>query len=57
MFGWALTFFVLAAVAAYMGFFGLTGIAAEFVKLLFVMFLILLAGSSLLGLIRDEPPI
>jgi uncharacterized membrane protein YtjA (UPF0391 family) len=56
MFGWAATFLVLALVAAYLGFFGLAGLAAVFVKLLFVVFLILLAGSGLLGLIRDEPP-
>ena len=57
MYGWALTFFVLASVAAYLGFFGLAGLAAEFVKLLFVVFFVLLAGTSLLGLIQDEPPI
>jgi len=57
MFGWAAAFLVLAVVAAYLGFFGLAGLAAVFVKLLFVVFLILLAGSGLLGLIRDEPPL
>ena len=57
MFGWAATFLVLAVIAAYLGFFGLAGLAAVFVKLLFVVFLILLAGSGLLGLIRDEPPL
>jgi uncharacterized membrane protein YtjA (UPF0391 family) len=56
MFGWAAAFLVLAVVAAYLGFFGLVGLAAVFVKLLFVVFLILLAGSGLLGLIRDELP-
>jgi uncharacterized membrane protein YtjA (UPF0391 family) len=57
MFAWAAAFLVLAIVAAYLGFFGLAGLAAVFVKLLFVVFLILLAGSGLLALIRDEPPL
>ena len=57
MFGWAATFLVLAVIAACLGFFGLAGLAAVFVKLLFVVFLILLAGSGLLGLIRGEPPL
>ena len=57
MYGWAATFLVLSLVAAYLGFFGLGGLAAVLVKLLLVVFLILLAASGLLGLIRDEPPI
>jgi len=57
MFGWSVTFFVLAMVAAYLGFFGLGGLAAELVRLLLIVFLMLLAGSGLLGLIRDEPPV
>ena len=56
MYGWALTFFVLALVAGCLGFIGLGGLAAELVRLLCVIFLILLAGTGLLGLIRDEPP-
>ena len=54
MFGWAAAFFILAVVAAYLGFFGLVGLAAVFVKLLFVVFLILFAVSGLLGWIRGE---
>ena len=57
MLGWSVTFLVLALVSAYLGFFGLGGLAAVLVKLLLVVFLILLAASGLLGLIRDEPPI
>jgi uncharacterized membrane protein YtjA (UPF0391 family) len=34
MLGWALTFFVLALVAAFLGFFALAGLAAEIAKLL-----------------------
>jgi len=57
MFGWAGAFLVLAVVAASLGFFELVGLAAVFVKLLFGVFLILFAGSGLLGLIRDQPPL
>lgn len=56
MFGWALTFLVLAAIAAYLGFFGLAVSAAALVKMLFLVLLLLLAGSGLIGLIRGEPP-
>jgi uncharacterized membrane protein YtjA (UPF0391 family) len=57
MFGWSVTFLVLSLITAYLGFFGLGGLAAVLVKMLLVVFLVLLAGSGLLGLIRDEPPI
>jgi uncharacterized membrane protein YtjA (UPF0391 family) len=57
MFGWTLTFLFLTVVAAYLGFVGLTGMAASLVRIAFVVFLVLLAGSSLIGLLRSEPPI
>ena len=57
MYGWALTFFILTVIAAYLGFFGLVGLAAVLVKLLCGVFLVLLAASGLLGLMRDEPPV
>ncbi len=56
MLGWTLTFLFLAAVAAYLGFFGLGGMAATLVKIAFAVFVVLLAGSSLIGLLRTEPP-
>ena len=56
MYGWALTFFVLALVSAYLGFIGLGGLAAQLIRFLCVVFLVLLAGTGLLGLMRDEPP-
>ncbi len=45
--GWTLTFLFLAIVAAYLGFFGLGGVAASPV----------LAGSSVIGLLRSELPV
>ena len=56
MLGWTLTFLFLAVVAAYLGFFALGGMAALLIRALFAVFLILLAGSSLIGLLRSEPP-
>ncbi len=56
MLGWTLTFLFLAVVAAYLGFFGLGGMAASLVRIAFLIFVILLAGSSLIGLLRSEPP-
>jgi uncharacterized membrane protein YtjA (UPF0391 family) len=57
MYGWGFTFFILCLLAAYFGFFALAGLAAAVTKLLLVFFLVLLAGSGLLGLIREEPPL
>ena len=52
MLAWALTFFVLALVAAYMGFYALAGAAAVVAKLLLVVFLALLIVSAFSGALR-----
>ena len=57
MLGWALTFFILALIAAYMGFFAMAGLAASIAKLLLVVFLVLLVVSALSGALRGRPPI
>jgi uncharacterized membrane protein YtjA (UPF0391 family) len=57
MFGWALTFLFLVLVAGALAFFGLGGMAAVLVKGLLLVFVILLAASGLLGLVRSEPPV
>jgi uncharacterized membrane protein YtjA (UPF0391 family) len=49
MFGWAVTFLVLSVVAAYFGFFGLSGLAAVLVKFLLIVVLLLLTASGLLS--------
>ena len=54
--GWALTFFLLALAAAYLGFFSLAGLAASIAKLLLIVFLILLIVSALSGALRGGPP-
>ena len=57
MLGWTLTFLFLALVAAYFGFFALGGMAASLIRILFVIFVLLLAGSGLAGLLKSEPPL
>lgn len=49
MFGWALTFFILAIVAALLGFSGIAGTLAWAAKALFVAGLILAVLVLLLG--------
>jgi uncharacterized membrane protein YtjA (UPF0391 family) len=45
MLSWALTFFVLAIIAAILGFTTIAGAAAGVAKILFVVFLILFVAS------------
>ena len=56
MLGWALTFFVLSLVAAYLGFFSLVGPAALAAKVFLGVFVILLALSAVMGALRGRPP-
>ena len=57
MLGWALTFFLLAVVAAYLGFFALAGLAAVIAKVCLFLFLILLIAGAASGALRGRPPI
>jgi len=52
--GWALSFFVLAIVAGYLGFFGLAGLAATFAKVLFLIVLVFLALSFIGRALRGK---
>jgi len=52
MFRWALIFFIIALVAAAIGFGGTAGAAASFAKILFVGFLITAAITLVLGIGR-----
>jgi uncharacterized membrane protein YtjA (UPF0391 family) len=56
MLGWALSFFILALVAAFLGFFAMAGLAAEIAKLLLLAFVVLLAISLLTGALRGRAP-
>lgn len=52
MLGWALTFFIVAIIAAAFGFGGIAAGAAEIAKILFFIFLILFVISLFIGLVR-----
>jgi len=56
MLGWAVTFFILALIAAFLGFFAMAGLAAEIAKLLLIAFVVLLAISLITGAVRGRAP-
>lgn len=55
MFGWAITFLIVAIIAALLGFGALAGMAAWMAKILFVIGLILFLVFLVLG--RRPPPL
>lgn len=54
MIGWALTFLVVALIAAVLGFGGIAGTAVEIAKLIFFVAIILFAISAVVGLLRGR---
>jgi len=54
MLGWALTFLVVALVAAVFGFGGIAGTAIEIAKLIFFVAIVLFAISAVIGLVRGR---
>lgn len=54
MLGWALTFLVVALVAAVLGFTSIVGAAMGIAKILFVVFLVLFAVSLVMHLVRGR---
>ncbi len=52
MFGWAITFLIVALVAAVLGFGGVAGTAIVAAKPIFVVALVAFAVSALFGLMR-----
>jgi uncharacterized membrane protein YtjA (UPF0391 family) len=57
MLRWALVFFVLAVVAAVLGFGGIAAGLASIAKILFVLFLVLFIVAALMGALRGRTPI
>lgn len=49
MLQWSVTFFIVAIIAAFLGFGGIAGTATDIAKILFGVFLILFLVSLLLG--------
>lgn len=54
MIGWAATFFIIAIIAAVLGFSGIAGTAVEIAWILFVVGLVLAVVFALIG--RRPPP-
>ena len=54
MLGWALTFFVIAVIAATLGFGGIAGAATGVAQVLFVVFALLLAASLAAELLKGR---
>jgi uncharacterized membrane protein YtjA (UPF0391 family) len=58
MLGWAVTFLVVALIAAVLGFGGIAGTAVEIAKIIFFVAIILFVISAVFGFMRGgRPPI
>jgi uncharacterized membrane protein YtjA (UPF0391 family) len=54
MLGWAITFLIIALVAALFGFGGIAGAAVDIAKLIFFVAVVLFAISAVVGLLRGR---
>ena len=56
MLGWALSFLIIALIAAVLGFGGIAGFAVEIAKIIFFVAIILFVISAIIGVIRGRSP-
>ena len=56
MLSWAVTFLIIALVAAVLGFGGIAGTAIEIAKIVFFVAIILFAISAVVGMVRGRSP-
>jgi uncharacterized membrane protein YtjA (UPF0391 family) len=56
MLGWALTFFILALIAALLGFGGMAGAFVGVAQILFFLFLVVFVVSLIMALVRGRTP-
>jgi uncharacterized membrane protein YtjA (UPF0391 family) len=56
MLGWALTFLIVALIAAVLGFGGIAGFAVEIAKIIFFVAIVLFVISAIAGLVRGRTP-
>jgi uncharacterized membrane protein YtjA (UPF0391 family) len=56
MLGWAITFFIIALIAAVFGFGGIAGAASGIAQILFFVFLVLLVLSLVANALRGKSP-
>jgi len=54
MFGWALTFLVVALIAAVLGFGGIATFAVDIAKIIFFVAIVLFVVSAIIGLVRGR---
>jgi uncharacterized membrane protein YtjA (UPF0391 family) len=54
MFGWAITFLIVALIAAVLGFGGIAGTAIELAKIVFFVAIVLFVISALFGIVRGR---
>ena len=56
MFGWAVTFLIVALVAAVLGFGGIATFAVDLAKIVFFVALVLFAISAIIAFVRGRTP-
>lgn len=56
MFGWALTFLIVALIAAVLGFGGIATFAVDIAKIIFFVAIVLFVVSAIIGLVRGRSP-
>jgi uncharacterized membrane protein YtjA (UPF0391 family) len=54
MFGWVVTFLIIALIAGVLGFGGIAGASIEIAKVIFVVAIILFLISAVIGLVRGR---
>jgi len=54
MLGWALTFLVVALIAAVLGFGGIAGVSIEIAKIIFFVAVVLFLISAVVGIFRGR---
>ncbi len=57
MLGWALTFLVIALIAAALGFGGIAGTSAGIAQILFFVFIVLFVVAMIARALRGRPPV
>ena len=56
MLGWAVTFLIIALIAALLGFGGIAGVAMEAAKIVFFVAVVLFLIAAVVGLVRGRTP-
>jgi uncharacterized membrane protein YtjA (UPF0391 family) len=56
MLGWAVTFLIIALIAALLGFGGIAGVAMEAAKIVFFVAIVLFLIAAIVGVIRGRRP-